>query len=107
MWSDLDHWRTFFLGLAGLGSTLFVLLYLTFYEWWTKYLGRALFFKALILSVFLDSATVSRIMGWSGVNWFWITLYALFALAVWWQFIAFLRVKIESIRSGDRTGERQ
>lgn len=100
MWNDFEQWRTFFLGLSGLGSTLFVLLYLTFYKWWKKFLGRALFFKALILAIFLDCATISRIMGWSGNDKFWLTLYALFAFGIWWQFVAFLRVKIRAVRTG-------
>lgn len=90
--NDLEHWRTFFLVLSGLGATLFVLLYLTF-PWRKNFLGRALFFKALILAIFLDCAAVSRLLGGGGINLFWITLYALFAVALWWQLIAFIRVK--------------
>lgn len=99
MLRDSEFWRTLLLGVAGVGQTLFVILYMTF-SWWQSFLGRALFYKSLILCITLDVGVLARILGLTDLDWFFVVLYACFALGIWWQFLAFLRVK----RAGRGTG---
>lgn len=89
---DLETWRTITLASAALGQSCFVLLYVNF-PWWRTFLGRALFYKALILGVFTDSIFLSRLFNWGANDTFFITLYGLLGIGIWWQVVAFLRVK--------------
>lgn len=89
---DLDFWRSIALGSVALGQTLFVALYLTF-PWWKTFLGRALFYKALILMILADFAFLARVFDFAGEDVLFVILYGLLATGVWFQFAAFLVVK--------------
>lgn len=91
---DLDTWRTITLGIVALGQTAFVLLYATF-PWWRSFLGRALFFKAFTLAVLVDAFMVTRIVSWGHYDVLFVVLYGFFAIGVWFQFSAFLRVRLQ------------
>lgn len=91
---DLDTWRTITLGTVALGQTAFVLLYATF-PWWKKFLGRALFFKALTLAILVDAYMITRMIPWDHYDVLFVVLYAFFAIGVWFQFAAFLRVRVQ------------
>ena len=96
---DHDFWRTVTLGSAAIGQTVFVVLYFSF-PWWKSFLGRALFYKGLILGAILDVFVVARIWpefgAWDEI---FIGLYAALAIGIWWQTAAFLVVKLKG-RSG-------
>lgn len=89
----LDFWRTAGIVAAGLGQTLFVLLYLTF-PWWRNFLGRALFGKAVAFALLVDVAVAGRIWDWPGENTYFVVLYWVLTIGIWWQLIAFLRVRL-------------
>lgn len=89
---DIDTWRTIALGFAALGQTAFALLYMTF-PWWRTFLGRALFYKALMLSILLDVIWLGRTFDFGWNDKVFVPLYGLLALGVWAQFLAFLKVK--------------
>lgn len=92
--SDVDMWRTLTLGLAALGQVAFATLYMTF-PWWKTFLGRALFYKAVMLAVLVTMGWTSRTFGFGRTDLVFVPLYGLLAIGIWWQFIAFLRVKRE------------
>lgn len=91
---DLDTWRTINLGIAALGQTAFVLLYLTF-PWYKTFLGRALFFKAVTLGVLVDFVWIARYYKFGYFDILFVWMYGVLAVAIWFQFLAFLRVKRE------------
>lgn len=95
MWPDLELWRTVMLYAVAIGQTLFVALYLTF-PWYRSFLGRALFFKGLMLALLVDTGLFAReyprLLAWDAV---FVILYGLLALGVWFQFLAFLKVRAE------------
>lgn len=101
MWHDIDTWRTALLGLAALGQTTFVVLYLTF-PWWGTFFGRALFYKALTLAIFLDVVWVARTFGYRPDE-LYVTLYGFLAVGIWWQVWAFLNSKRKGVRAGEDT----
>lgn len=90
---SIDFWRTTALASAAIGQTLFVLLYMTF-PWWKNFLGRALFFKALALGLLTDVAICGRVWDWDTEEQTFVTLYCVLAIGIWFQFFAFLRVRL-------------
>lgn len=108
MLHDLDFWRTVALSTVALGQTLFVLLYMTF-PWYASFLGRALFGKALALLLIVDFAALSRWFEFGAKDAVFVGLYLVLGLAVWAQFVAFLRVRVAGIQdeqSGVVSGNR-
>lgn len=105
VWTDIETWRTVFLFLAALGQTCFVVLYMTF-PWWASFFGRALFYKALILGIFLDAIWLSRTFGFNNVDELYVVLYGLLTLGIWWQFLAFIRTKRRGITAGEDQHDR-
>jgi len=95
---SIDAWRTVTLGAVAIGQTSFVVLYLT-YPWWNGFLGRALFFKAVALAVLVDSYMYFRLFPFNHANVVFVCLYGLLALGVWFQCLAFLRVRIQHRQS--------
>lgn len=89
---DLMFWRVFALGFVALGQTLFVLVYSTF-PWWKTFLGRALFYKAVMLAVIVDLFIVARVFDFVALDVVFVILYIFLGFGVWWQFFAFLRVR--------------
>lgn len=89
--NDVGFWRSATLGLAAVGQTLFTVLY-ALLPWWNHYLGRALFFKSLILSVLLNVAFLSRGLDWTYEDATFVVMYGLMALGIWVQTIAFFKV---------------
>lgn len=97
MWQHLydpEFWRTVWISGAALGQTLFVALYVSF-PWWANFLGRALFFKALVLGVVLDVGVLGLLFDWPYENETFVALYGAMATGIWVQFFAFLRVRLE------------
>lgn len=92
MWDDIQTWRSISLGFGAVGQLLFVLLYMTF-PWWKNFLGRALFYKAVMLSALTMFVFVARTLGWKHYDWAFVVLYTLLGVGIWWQFFAFLRIK--------------
>ena len=92
MWQNLDFWRGVTLASAAVGQTFFVALYLTF-PWWTTFLGRALFYKAVILMILADLAITARVFDFLNVDALFVIVYGLLASGIWFQFFAFLKVK--------------
>lgn len=91
---SLEFWRTLGIIVAATGQTAFVLLYTT-YPWWQRFLGRALFFKAMAFALLVDIAVAGRIWDWKYEDATFVILYWLLAFGIWVQFFAFLRVKLE------------
>jgi ABC-type sugar transport system permease subunit len=89
---DLEFWRTATLAFVAVGQTLFVILYATF-PWYKTFLGRALFYKALTLGAITDVFIASRVWQFAGQDVVFVVLYALLGIGVWWQLLAFVRVK--------------
>lgn len=89
-----DTWRTLTLGGVATGQIAFCLLYATF-PWYKSFLGRALFFKALVLALITGTYLLTRLLGWTNINETFIILYGLLAVGVWVQFFAFLKVRRE------------
>lgn len=90
--------------IAAIGQTLFVLFYATM-PWWRSFLGRSLFFKAVVLAVLLDS-----------VIWAWVTdhewtgdvlaiLYVVLAIGIWSQAIAFWTVRRQAFRERENVDD--
>lgn len=102
--TNIDFWRTAALGSVALGQSAFVVLYFTF-PWWKSFLGRGLFFKAIALAVLVDTYMLFRIFQFAYADIVFTTLYWVLACGVWFQFFAFLRVKLshrERFVSGNR-----
>ena len=97
MLHDLNFWRTFALIAAAVGQTAFVLLYMTF-PWYSTFLGRALFGKALALVLIVDFAALSRVFDFGRSDLAFSLLYGVLALGICWQFIAFFRVRLAGWR---------
>ena len=97
MLHDINTWRTVTLSVAALFQTLFVLFYATM-PWWKTYLGRALFYKALMLGVIVDFVLASRIWDFGGEDAVFVILYGALASGITWQFLAFIRVKRDAAR---------
>lgn len=91
---NIDTWRTIALGIVAVGQTLFVALYLT-YPWWKSFLGRALFFKAVSLCILVDSYMLTRVFDFENYDVVFVWLYLLLGAGVWFQFAAFLRVRLQ------------
>lgn len=96
MLHTVEFWRTAGIIFAATGQTLFTLLYFTF-PWWKEFLGRALFFKAVAFCTLVDVAVAGRIWDWPYEDAIFVGLYWFLGLGIWFQFIAFLRVRL-----GDR-----
>jgi len=92
MSTDFDSLRTASLTFVAVGQTCFVLLYTTF-PWWRSFLGRALFYKALMLMLIVDLFLLTRIFQWDNMDTLFVTLYTLLGVGVWVQFFAFLKVR--------------
>lgn len=90
---SLDFWRTVMLGSVALGQTLFVVLYMT-YPFWKSFLGRALFFKAIALAILVDMYMYFRLFPFENADVVFVGLYGLLAFGVWFQFFAFLRIRV-------------
>lgn len=91
---DLEQVRVYLLGAAAALQTAFVLLYLTF-PWYSTFLGRALFGKALVLAVILDAFIIARLFGMSNVDLLFTVLYGGLVLGIGAQLVAFFKVKTE------------
>lgn len=91
---DFETLRTVALGVVSLGQTLFVILYATF-PWYKTFLGRALFYKAVTLAVLTDVFIVSRLVEIPHADIVFVALYLFLGYGVWWQFLAFLKVRRE------------
>lgn len=91
---DTEQVRVGLLGAAAVLQTAFVLLYFTF-PWYSTFLGRALFGKAFVLAVLLDTFIVARALGWSNVDAIFTVLYFALVLGIGAQLIAFIKVKID------------
>lgn len=87
--------RTIALITAAIGQTLFVLLYATF-PWWDNFVGRALFLKAISLAALLDVLMLGRKFDWPYEDVTFVVLYLFMTAGIWWQFVAFLRVRLGS-----------
>lgn len=90
----IEFWRTAGIIFAAGGQTLFTVLYFTF-PWWSNFLGRALFFKALAFSLLVDVAVAGRIWDWPHEDVIFVVLYWLLGFGCWYQFSAFLRVRLD------------
>lgn len=101
MTEDPSFWRTGSLIAAAVGQTCFILLYVL-WPWWNNFLGRALFFKTLAITLILDIGLLFRVIEWRYEDLVFTILYGLFALGVWVQFAAFLRVRLRKGAPGDR-----
>lgn len=86
------EWRTHAITAAAVGQTIFVLLY-ALWPWYKNFLGRSLFFKSLALMLLLDLGVTFRNIDWVYEDLVFTILYTTFAVGVWVQVIAFLRVK--------------
>jgi len=86
--------RTAALAVMAVGQTAFVALYLT-WPWWSNFLGRSLFIKAVSLAALLDTYMVYRIFDLPHADWVFTVLYCLLAIGIWAQFFAFLKVALE------------
>lgn len=86
------EWRTHAITAAAIGQTSFVLLYLL-WPWYKNFLGRSLFFKSLALMLLLDMGVLFRHIVWAYEDLAFTILYTTFAVGVWVQVVAFLRVK--------------
>lgn len=95
---SMDLWRTIMLGVAALGQCFFILLYMTF-PWWRSYLGRALFSRALMLTVLMTFAWLGRVYNFGRDDLAFIVLYTLLAAGIWFEFSAFATI---IIRDGHR-----
>lgn len=92
MSTSTEFWRLVALGLVAVGQTMFVLIYATF-PWYKTFLGRALFYKGLMLATLTDLFLVARFFQFSHMDKVFIAVYILLGVGVWWQFFAFLRVR--------------
>lgn len=90
----IEFWRTFGILFAAVGQTLFTLLYFTF-PWYRNFLGRALFFKAVAFMTLVDVAVGGRIWDWPYEDALFVFLYWVLGFGIWYQFVAFLRVRLE------------
>lgn len=90
--NDIDTWRTGTLISMAVGQTAFAILYLTF-PWWKTFLGRGLFYKAVMFAVLLDLALLARVFDLLQNDILFVILYIGLSIGIWWQFFAFLRVK--------------
>lgn len=93
-WPSIEFWRTSGIIVTAIGQTAFVALYIT-WPWWTRFLGRALFFKALAFALLVDIAVCGRIWDWAHEDATFVVLYWLLGLGVWVQFFAFLKIKLQ------------
>lgn len=91
---DLDTWRRINVILAAIGQTVFVTLYL-FFPWWKSFLGRALFYKAVVFALLLNVATVGFIFDWPFEDGAIVALYGLVATGIWAQNVAFIKVRAQ------------
>jgi len=93
-WHTIEFWRTAGITFAAVGQTLFTVLYFTF-PWWSNFLGRALFFKAFAFMTLVDVAVAGRVWDWPYEDAIFVSLYWLLGLGIWYQFLAFLRVRLD------------
>lgn len=89
----VDFWRAFAILVAALGQLGFVLLYLSF-PWWASFLGRSLFFMAASFALLLVVASAGIVWNWKGEDDTIVSLYCLVAVGIWYQLLAFLRVRL-------------
>lgn len=102
---DSDFFRTFVLGAAAVGQTLFVALYATF-PWHKTFLGRTLFGNALMLAVIMDTFIVTRLLGVGTNDALFIFLYFLLTLSIWAELIVFLMIRWRERKSVSGNGAR-
>lgn len=97
MSGSIEDWRASILTFAAFGQVVFSSLYLTF-PWWRSFLGRALFFKAITLTVLMVGLAYSR---WAGIDTnrspFGI-FFLLVGIGIWMQNAAFIRIMLTSNR---------
>lgn len=80
---------------VAIGQSLFVVVYL-FQPWWQSQVGRAVFIDKLSMAIFVDALCfrvifpdlVSRNVA--------IILYAVVMLAIWYQLITLVRVRLKA-----------
>lgn len=92
---SLEELRVAFFALAAVLQTLFVILYLTF-PWYSTFLGRALFGKALVLAVTLDILILGRIFDIPRLDAIFTALSFGLVVGIFAQLVAFFRVRIEN-----------
>lgn len=102
MHDDLYFWRVLLLGIAGLGQTLFVFVYITL-RWQDSDLGKVLFSNAVILAALLDLGWAANTFGFRNLDIVFIILYVPFAIGIWWQYRVFLHIKREGSKNGNRS----
>lgn len=90
-------WRTVAIGLTAIGQTVFVALYVTF-PWWRSFLGRALFFKALVFDILLLVGVLGQLADFPGEDPLIVWLYGLVCVGVWGQTLAFIIVMLTQKR---------
>lgn len=91
---SIEFWRTAGIIFTAVGQTAFVILYLL-WPWWKNFLGRALFFKAVAFALLVDVAVVGRVVDWKYEEQTFVFLYWVLGIGVWFQFFAFLRVRVQ------------
>ena len=91
---SLEELRVVFFAMAALLQTLFVVLYLTF-PWYKTFLGRALFGKAFVLAVTLDTVILARVFDWDGFEVIFTFLSFALVLGIFAQLVAFFKVRVE------------
>lgn len=85
---NIEMWYATAAIIAGVGQTLFVLLYVSF-PWYETFLGRALFIKAMTLMFLLDAAMAGSIWDWEHEPVWIVTLLGFAAFGIWAQLMAF------------------
>ena len=75
------------LWVAGVGQTLFVIVYGT-RPWWRHFVGSALFTKSLALAVTLDVSLLNHYVDYPYERQVWTVLLFTIAASVWFQLVA-------------------
>jgi hypothetical protein len=105
--TDLDFWwrtNTIIAAIAAIGQTVFILLYL-FFPWYKSFLGRALFYKAIVLGLLLNVVAVGIAFNWPFEDESIIVLMGLVSTGIWAQNAAFIKVRAQG-RQHDLGDER-
>ena len=102
---DLEWWKVITIVSAGVGQSLFVMLYLTF-PWYRTFLGRALFIKAFLFALMIDVAVAGLVWDWEHEEATLVTMYGATAFGIWAQFTAFV-VQRFGLKDTDSTEEKR
>ena len=93
MW-DTDLWWRINSVFAATGQTVFILLYLLF-PWWKSFLGRALFYKAIVFGLLLNVVMVGLAFDWPFEAEVIVMLMGLVGTGIWAQNVAFIKVRAQ------------